>query len=335
LGSLPGPDPEMTDRLGDDFLRWLSQKLARRAPLSEEEDRERSWLTAQVIASWWKGHPSYEGKAEELEQALVEGWEREPERFAEWGIRPAKYPSSELHRLWGHESVVGSRGRGVPQQRRTDPPRRFGNLDVGPDAAEVFLSHSTLDLEFAMRVGSSLARCGIRPWLAEERIEQGELIFETVRAAMKRSAATIVLLARNSLGSAWVYTEALAGRSALVVCDGDDGVLMELLESWRSMPSPGQDARFDAAVLARLEEDYRARWESGEPAGVQPGIARCAGGRSVDWKQRPDKFGAGARALLRVLRHHSCCVHPIRPARWRGDPHFGDFAAAIRALPKR
>ncbi len=184
----------MTNYLKDDFLRWLSEKLAGRESLSEEEDRERSWLTAHKIASWWDGEPSYKNKAEELDLALVESWEGEPERFAKWGIRPAKYPSLDLYRLWGHECIVGSRGRGFPEQRRTDLPCSFARLDVSPDAEEAFLSHSMLDLEFALRVRASLAEFGLRPWLAEERIEQGELIFEAVPFTMEALFEHIRLL---------------------------------------------------------------------------------------------------------------------------------------------
>jgi TIR domain len=77
-----------------------------------------------------------------------------------------------------------------------------------------------MDQRFALRVRRALADHSFSAWLAEEQIPQGAPIFESVRAALQESVGQIVLLTRNSLGSAWVYTELVGGlRSKVMVCE--------------------------------------------------------------------------------------------------------------------
>lgn len=314
--------------LDDVFLERLAAMLASLPQPAEGSDRERSWRTAEGIENWWKEKTGVDAPAD-LDAALLEGW-KDDERFRELRIRPAKYPSSKLWRMWGHECVVGCRNRDDIAQHRRTPPSQFEALACPPGAELVFLSHSLLDLDFALRLRRDLAEHGLCPWLAEERIAENEPIFESVRSALERSRLTIVALGRNALGSAWVHTEAVGSgsRCQLFVCDGTDRELMDLLASWRP-PERYDEVNYDERLLEPLEAAYRRAWKARKP--VQATLERSVGGILV-WKQRPEKFGITAKTLLFALKDGNPCVHPSRPPLWQGHAELLDFERRIDLL---
>jgi hypothetical protein len=313
--------------LDETFLRELAKKLGQMPRPTGDDSRECSWMTASQIAAWCgeKGLiPTKNGP--DLSVALLEGWENDA-RFAALKIRPAKYPSLDMSRLWGHEDVVGVRNCGEIGQRRVGPPTQFEARDLSSTADVVFLSHSTLDLHFALEVRLALARRNLRAWLAQEEIEEGEPIFESVRSAIFRARATIVLLGRHALGSAWVYSEVMGGgeKRRMFVCEGIDTALMDLLSSWTSPVKDGE-VNFREDLLDPLERAYREAWESTNSQ--EDVLNRAAGGVRVR-KERPDKFRQGATNLLFTLEDLQTSIYPMKPTGWNGSPKFLDFDEAL------
>jgi hypothetical protein len=318
--------------LDEMFLRELAKKLGELPRPTGDDLRECSWMTASQIAEW-SGEKSLSPtkNGADLNMALLEGWEQDS-RFAALKIRPAKYPSLDMSRLWGHEDVVGARNRDEICQRRIGPRAHFEARDLSSIADDVFLSHSTLDLQFALEVRLALARRNVRAWLAQEEIEEGEPIFESVRAAILKARATVVLLGRHALGSAWVYTEVIGGgeERRMFVCEGADTALMELLASW-TPPKRHGEVNFREDLLDPLEQAYRESWELTKSQ--EDVLNRAAGGVRVR-KERPDKFRQGAIHLLFALESVQTSIYPMKPTGWKGSPIFRDFDEALdRAIP--
>jgi TIR domain len=320
-----------------EFIERLANKLLTLPGVGTGEERHESWMTAERIAAWWssEAHGGLSLTPAVLDMALLEHWEHD-ETFRALKIRPAKYPDAEtVCRLWGHEDRVGARPSTELQQRRMGPPQRFEELPLSSEAQlnTVFLSHSLLDQRVALRVRRALADHSFRAWLAEEQIPEGAPIFEAVRVALQESTGQIVLLTRNSLGSAWVYTESVGGQEQkMMVCDADDHELMALMASWHP-PTSHNEMNFSESLLDPLEESYRKEWNAKMPPNLE--ILDGAAGVAAGWKRRPDKYREGAKELLFVMGGvTTLALYPARPSPWKGAAEFLDFTEGVMRLPR-
>ena len=72
---------------------------------------------------------------------------------------------------------------------------------------EVFLSHSTADLDHVILVSRQIEALGIDVYLAEHDPKPGTSIAQKVDEALKRSGAVVVLITTTSVNSAYVQQE--------------------------------------------------------------------------------------------------------------------------------
>ena len=162
---------------------------------------------------------------------------------------------------------------------------------------------------------------GLRAWLADENIKEGERIFEGVRTALTLCDGMMIMVTRHSLGSAWVDTEiqtalglmAAPGSKAkpvLFVVDASDAPLMDLLASW----DLDKDRPFDPNLLEPLWRSF-ARVETNEH--------RC------------QVYRQNAAILLHQMKDERfrLAAYPQRPLHWKGRGRFEDFRDAVQALP--
>jgi hypothetical protein len=80
---------------------------------------------------------------------------------------------------------------------------------MSPLPNEVFLSHSSLDREFADEVAGVLRRHGIPIWYSEINIVGAQQWHDEIGAALRRCDWLVVLLSANSIESIWVKREVL------------------------------------------------------------------------------------------------------------------------------
>ncbi len=74
---------------------------------------------------------------------------------------------------------------------------------------EIFLSHSTLDREFARDIAQLLIRHGIPHWYSEVNIVGAQQWHDEIGAALGRCDWFVVVLSPHSVESIWVKREVL------------------------------------------------------------------------------------------------------------------------------
>jgi hypothetical protein len=74
---------------------------------------------------------------------------------------------------------------------------------------EVFLSHSSLDQQFATELAGVLRRHGIPTWYSEINIVGAQQWHDEIGEALRRCDWLVVLLSPNSVESIWVKREVL------------------------------------------------------------------------------------------------------------------------------
>ncbi|HVR08509.1 MAG TPA: TIR domain-containing protein, partial [Thermoanaerobaculia bacterium] len=78
---------------------------------------------------------------------------------------------------------------------------------------DVFISHSSVDAEWARRLKNALAERGLRAWLDRDEIRPGDLFIKDLEGGLSESAAALILVSPESMQSRWVeeeYVRALA-----------------------------------------------------------------------------------------------------------------------------
>ena len=80
-------------------------------------------------------------------------------------------------------------------------------MALGP--SEVFLSHSSLDRQFATEIAELLRVHGIPRWYSQVNILGAQQWHDEIGAALRRCDWLIVLLSPNSVDSIWVKREVL------------------------------------------------------------------------------------------------------------------------------
>jgi uncharacterized protein YjbI with pentapeptide repeats len=73
--------------------------------------------------------------------------------------------------------------------------------------APVFISHSSHDQEFSVKLRSSLSARGLETWYAPTSMRGGSTILDQITAAVGRETRMVVVLSESSLSSSWVMTE--------------------------------------------------------------------------------------------------------------------------------
>ena len=73
--------------------------------------------------------------------------------------------------------------------------------------AKIFISHSSRDKEFAIRLGTDLKEFGHVPWLDEWEIKVGECIPSKIEQGISKSDYVVIVLSLNSTNSQWVDRE--------------------------------------------------------------------------------------------------------------------------------
>jgi TIR domain len=284
--------------LSQKILEDLIVRLSRLPGAETRTERDDSWMTATEIAAWIKKAHSEDIAPDLIDRDLRLWWQESP---SERLLRPAKYPgASTLERLWGHVDVVHRLRHQELQAMRLDQPVELEVLRTPLDAPLYFLAYAAPDLHFAARVRFSLAGRGVRAWLYSGEIDKGDLIFEGVQAAIKRSRCTLALLTPLSLASAWMQTEVGISKSmhqVICVFDGNDKDLMLLLSTWHP---PGT---FDNSVLSNLQERYAKFYSAA----------------------RVEKYVSSVSILLSCMAELTKYVYPRRPQGLIFDPSIDDF----------
>ena len=104
---------------------------------------------------------------------------------------------------------------------------------------KVFISHSTIDREIALKIEQELLLCGIQVWTYEKQIQAGEGIASRVEAGLESADYVLVLLSKAALQSLWVKREIdtrlmddlAAGRETIIPILLDNVPLPYLLKS--------------------------------------------------------------------------------------------------------
>lgn len=290
------------------LLPYIIQHLREKPDTCSRSKRNDSWMTAPQIARWIEDSYGDPYNPAQLDHDLLAWWNVDP---ASRPIRPATYPEENtLARLWGH----------VERVKKLSEPKRAERIDLPlelemvyslpADAPTVFISYANPDLHFAARVRLYLLTLGINSWMYARSIAKGERIFEAVQAAIDRADCMVALATPQSLASAWMFTEtgyAVArGVKTVLAFDGNDPLLMALLESWHPTRRYGED-NFDQETLRRLKNVY-AKFNS---------------------HSRVAKYKSSAGNLLCAMSNFNKCVYPRRTTTAELDPSIGDFKHLI------
>jgi uncharacterized protein YjbI with pentapeptide repeats len=128
------------------------------------------------------------------------------------GLRSVKHfgPST-----LGIDSIIKSRGRipedflsgcGVPESWIANMPALIGSLQP-IQFYSCFLSHSTVDKDFARRLHSRMRDEGMRVWFDEFDMQSGKKIHEQIEEAIRLHDRLLIVLSPHSMKSEWVKTE--------------------------------------------------------------------------------------------------------------------------------
>ena len=194
------------------------------------------------------------------------------------------------------------------------------HLDEGVPA--IILSHAHGDHHFAARVRLNLGRHGIRSWLAEGDIHEGQELFEAVEASLHRCDALLMLLSSRSISSAWVYTEAQSalrfGKKVLGLIDASDAPICEFFERWTSPHDCGAWAWLDSNEGTQAISEVLERYIQVAPP-----------------KTRILKFRKELEYTLQSLTLSSVAFYPDVPPGWKGMTSWKGFECALDLLGVR
>lgn len=79
--------------------------------------------------------------------------------------------------------------------------------------AKVFISHSTQDRDFTLKLAENLSQAGIPTWLDHWEIKVGDSIVEKINEGIRTSDYLIVVLSKASTTSRWVREELSAAKT--------------------------------------------------------------------------------------------------------------------------
>jgi hypothetical protein len=166
-----------------------------------------------------------------------------------------------------------------------------------PDRYDVFLSHSSVDDEWAARLKAALTAKGLSVWLDLDEIRPGDVFVQALERGLESSDAVAIIVSPESMASGWVseeYSRALSmaksrGSSVpLIPILLRDAELPGFLAN-RSWADFRDEDQFDASVEELIRGIRRA---PGEAQGSGAG----AGGRR---RGRLSTAGKGGSAVIR------------------------------------
>lgn len=104
-----------------------------------------------------------------------------------------------------------------------------------------FISHSSKDDDFAVRLHADLQNSGVRCWFAPEDLKTGDVLEDTITGAIRLHEKLVIVLSVHSVGSAWVKREVQTaqarerkeGRPVLFPIRLDDAIKAST-EAWAS-----------------------------------------------------------------------------------------------------
>lgn len=310
----------MSTLSNDDFKRIAAflRSLPRR---SDPSTRSESWRTANQLLSLVRSQDApCDGR--ELDAALCE-------RFLsneDCPIRPAYYPGEDsLKRLWGHKDIVGpGPGRRALQDKLAAQPRPLETDCLLEAAPTVFISHALEDHHFAARVRLNLARHGIRSWLAEGELHEGDNLFEAIEIALNRCHALMILISSLSISSAWVYTETLtalgADKKIVALIDASDTPICVLLRGWLT--------ERQKQLAGKKHEDWLITNE-----GIQASAAVLERYMRVASPSRVLKFHREVEYTLNSLTMAGyVAFYPDVPRAWADATSWNGFDGALKHL---
>lgn len=276
----------MTELSESEFERIVT-KLGDLERRSDHSKRGESWRTAKELLSVLPEKATWNAK--ELDAALVKRFLDDPK----CDIRPAFYPhENTCERLWGHvKNVKEGPGRDKLRETLDRPSLDLEPGHLGTAGPLVFLSHALKDHHFAGRVRLSLLRNGVRCWLAEGDLHEGDNLFEAVEAALYRCEALVALVSSLSVSSAWLFSEVgcamREGKQIIALIDASDVELCRFIEAWWT-----QNGEFDKC-------GQREEWLTGE--GIRLTSAVLERYMRVGAPSRILKFSTGMKKTLDSL----------------------------------
>jgi hypothetical protein len=117
---------------------------------------------------------------------------------------PSSIGIETIYASKGEIPEVFLRGAGVPDSFIT-----FAKSLVGKpfDFYSCFISHSSVDQEFAERLYADLQAKGVRCWYAPEDLKIGDKFRTSIDEAIRIHDKLLIILSENSVRSTWVETE--------------------------------------------------------------------------------------------------------------------------------
>jgi hypothetical protein len=96
----------------------------------------------------------------------------------------------------------------------------------------VFISHSSLDKEYAHYIEAYLSQAGHEVWLDSSAFKPGDNLIEKLDVGLREADAVIVIVSRHSLQSKWIKHEFSA--LALRNISGETARIIPV-NTWRSI----------------------------------------------------------------------------------------------------
>ena len=207
----------------DFFIAKLEEELLKLPSYMKQDERNDSWMTSREIAECFSARGYGEYNEDDIESFLLD----ELKKGNLINIRSAKYPNLlNMDTLWGHHKNLFPLSEENLPWKTTDE-EKLDDLDIAKDAPRLFLSHSYKDFEFAKEVRQMLATHGFNTWMFENELGKGSHVFGAVKLGIIHCDAVVVLLTSNSLGSAWIDTEAQSAntfykKKVITLINGND-----------------------------------------------------------------------------------------------------------------
>jgi hypothetical protein len=169
----------------------------------------------------------------QIEEVLIEH-SKQPNKI----IRHAYYPSKKsLNILWGSIEVVGKQ-ENLPDLERRDEATPKNVMDFDKNTKWFFLSYNHRDVENISKIKEKIESNDFAVWTYETEINEGELIINSVREAIKFCDYFIGYVTRKSIGSLWVQKEIRVATKPFICIDGSDDDLLKIFLDWENKWPP-------------------------------------------------------------------------------------------------
>lgn len=117
---------------------------------------------------------------------------------------------------------------------------------------KVFISHSSVDNKFALKLAQDLKEAGIPVWLDVWEIKVGDMIVEKVEEAMAESDFLIVVISKASMNSRWVQEELSAAKTIEI---GKRGIFI--------LPALIESCKLPPLTASKRYADFRENYQNG------------------------------------------------------------------------